>query len=480
MTSEEIPAASRVRVLTIGTTAVLGITGFVLSIIDVVRGHWDHDAGFYFLHSWFVSLGYRPYVDYVSIYPPMMEIMTAVPMWMGISHTVLAVAVPIAWILANSLAIGWLAYSVSGVRSAGFFAAALFPFFSIDNGGNHLTLEHGVIFFTALAIIAAQRSSMFVSGLCAAAALLWKQNGIFVFLPLAVFFWERRKELRPRSFVRFASGLIAPFIAILAWLRFDLHALIQNAREFTGYAQEKAAFDAKWILEEWWRSQFTTVFWVLLCIAFVGLLASSRHRLLALACAIPIAMNLLARCYRNYPHYDLNVWPYVVMLLSLAFIELKRRSGAAAFAGGIVAALGLFAAFFTQYDPIVIWAGKDRLRENFLPAVQEIRRLDPSGRARIRQYGNEGMIEFLSERLPEDLYISYKRLPPDYLGQGVYDDHPPHERIVAIVDLGQDWVRETRKVLVAQGWRVTGRFGDREFAIETLVFGGNGRPAAMP
>lgn len=477
--AEEVPVASRVRVLTIGTMGVLGVTGLVLAIIDVVRGHWDHDAGFYFLHSWFVSLGYRPYIDYVSIYPPMMEIMTAVPMWLGISHTVLSVAVPIAWIVANSAAIGWLAYSVSGVRAAGFFAAVLFPFFSIDNGGNHLTLEHGVIFFTALAIIAAQRSSMFVSGLCAAAALLWKQNGIFVFLPLVALLWERRKELPQRWFLRFALGLIAPFIAILAWLRFDFHALIQNAREFSGYAQEKAAFDAKWILEEWARSQFTTVLAILLCIAFAVLLTSSRHRLLALACAIPIAMNLFARCYRNYPHYDLNIWPYAVMLLSLAFIDLKRRSVAAAFAGGIAAALGLFAAFFTQYDPIVIWAGKDRLHENFLPAVEEIRRLDPRGRARIRQYGNEGMIEFLSERLPEDLYISYKRLPSDYLGLG-YDNHPPHERIVAIVDLGQDWIRETRKILVGQGWRVTGRFGDREFAIETLVYGGNGRPAAMP
>jgi hypothetical protein len=462
------------RLLSVSTIA-LAVAALGLAILDVHRGPWDHDGGFYLLRASFIARGMKPYLDYISIYPPLMEMLDAVPMALGGDRTLLATAIPTAWIAVNALATALLAWAVTRSRAFALVAAALFSLFCVENGGNHVTLEHGVALFSALAFLAILRHpvppprSLFLAGAALSLAGLSKQNGALLFLPLLAILWTWRRALTGRPTAAFFAGALVPPLLIVTWLRFDLHAIRTNfIDQFLAYGGQPVA-DPGVIGKELTRSPFTALILLLLAVAIVAAVILCRsRRLFVLGCAACIAINLGARFYRNYPHYDLNVWPFAVVVTALLFNELRQRHPRRAEALGVLATAATVIVFFAQPSLPLRWSRPGMLETTFLPAARELRRLDPAGRMRVRDYGVEPIVEYLSGHLPEMISIPYSRIPVENDGRGVFDLDPPHDELVVIVDQGQEWAQATRRALQEKGWVTTSRNGRPPIIVETL------------
>jgi hypothetical protein len=440
-----------------GCALILLIMCAGFACVDVFVGQWDHDGGFYLLHSAYVADGMRPYIDYTYIYPPLMDVLTAFALMLPLERFVLALAIPAWWILANTIATALLIWTCTRNRGYALVIAALFPLFSIQNGGNHLTLEHGVALFSMLALVIAMRSrnvspgDAAVVGFFFAAACLSKQNGVITVLPLAAIAFHRRTELSRKHALGFASGAAGLGFMVLAWLRFDLVAIFTNLfGRLVTYA-EASAPAAGWPPEVLRAPQTYAMFLAAGLCAAVAALRLPRFRLVAIAAAVGAALQFLPRLIRDYPHYNLNMWPFLALAFVLAWrcVPPRYRSTASicTAAGAVLLFVGVAANFPFSFPRLAI----------FQMAATQIRALTPANAA-VRQYGNEPILEFLAERR-EEVINRPDSVMQAWDGSGLYASPPAPDTTIVIVNIGQRWLPSLRQQVKAWGFVQRGAVG---------------------
>lgn len=428
-----------------------------VNVLDVIRGPWDHDGGYYLTRAAIVAAGYQPYLDYASIYPPLMELLHAIPVALGIDRYALAIALPLLWIVASSVMSAVLARRL-GCGPNGSFAAAIgFLIMSIENGGNHVTLEHGVVFFSLLAMSilarpgAIGRAALFSCGAALAAAILTKQNGIVTALPIGVMLFERRRELSRASYASFLSGVAAPFVLLLAWLDFEVVRIANNVVELLMAYASGGSHPMRSFYWEYFRSAPTALFLVLVPAAGVVAIASRRHRLLAIVALAGAVVQFLPRIVRDYSHYTINMWPFALLVLVLAAHSSADGMGRltrASIATGL--AVSLLVMGLSQ--SVERWSKPGMLPSTFLPAAESLRRLS-APETRVRQYGSESIIEFLAGRLPGQFDTPTSAFSGVWDGRHLVPEPLPTGIPVVLVDRGASWVPPLRARLEAAGFR---------------------------
>jgi len=396
------PAISSSLIETVAWCTLLAALPFVA--IDVVCGNWDHDGGFYLLRGWYVSTGLRPYLDFGTIYPPLGDIITAVFLKAGFSHVVLAIALPMLWVFATMLATALLVHRATRDRALAVLVAALVPAFSVNNGGNHLTLEHCVSVFSLLAFLPLVRDSRLTPAgaaraiLFSVAAILSKQTGLVTLVVVLAGLVDRRHELtRKHILAMIAAALALPF-GIIAWLGFDLVEI--HANVVSRLARYTASSDpANWgvIRHEFVRSPATA--WLFVATIVLALILAVRVRgirLMALAAAAGVVVQFAPRIIRDYPHYNLNTWPLIVLVLALTLARTQPLVALASRAALLLFAVVVSAALIFTYP----WAGVSPLLHTYYPAATIVSSITPDN-ATVRQYGTEPIIEFLAWRREE-------------------------------------------------------------------------------
>jgi hypothetical protein len=430
----------------------------VIALIDILCGPWDHDGGFFLLRSSYVAAGLRPYLDYVSIYPPLMDLLDAIPMLLPIDRVALAVAIPLGWQLLNAAVTFLLGWRLTRDLPVALMLAVLFLIYSIDNGGNHLTLEHGVVLFSLLTLLCATGPRLTVAhaaaaGACACCALLCKQNGVVIALPLLALLWQRRRDLPPRKALPAALAGAAAVLAMLAsWLDWRLGVIYANTvGKLTKYAASGPRPRGV-LLGELVRSPWTAMLILLALAAGAALLlqrhAPRQHKLLIGSLLLFAIAEFLPRLARNYPHYNLNLWPALAALLALALTAgppPRARSFLFNLLLGI-AALGVAISLSSRH-----LSGKSRLLSDFAPAARALAIVTPPGTP-VRQYGTEPVLEFLAARRQEQISL------PDttfarWDGSGIYDGVPARGIPVVIIDHGRMWEEQTIRQYEAAGYR---------------------------
>lgn len=422
-----------------------------LAIADVVFGPWDRDGGFYLLQATYTAAGVRPYLDYHLIYPPLMNLLDAPFVALPVSRLSLAIALPAIWIAANGAATAFLAWTVTRNRVQTTLMTGLFFAYCIENGGNHLTLEHGVMLFAMLALALVLDTRPFSpgrlawAGLAASAACLCKQNGAIVLLPIAAVLLTRRETRALQPLAAFAAGFALLPLAVLTWLGFKLSAIYQNLwLDALGYA-EATLPDTGW-RNEISRAPGTVVLFFVAGVA--ALTVAARNRKLLLLCGATLVsaiLEFLPRVIRNYPHYNLNIWPFLALLLLLALAHFATREGALTTAGlqaaVLVYSLTLALQHFQTGTPPLV-------RLNV--AATTLRSATPP-EAPVRQYGSEPILEFLAGRsqertdLPTSVWTRWD-------GSGIYRMPPPSNATVVVVDRGQPWVAPVMQQLSGAGF----------------------------
>ena len=454
MTSESSETSDRpfpissALIETVGwVTAAIGLT---LAAAAIVLGPWDHDGGLFLLRGSYIAEGVKPYIDYHTMYPPLVEILTAFAVRTGASRLFLAIGVPFAWILANAIASGLLAWTVTRSHSVATLIGALFPLFAADNGGNHLTLELGVSFFTLLAIAcvagtpALTPRRLALCSVCAAAAMLSKQTGAIALLPVAAILYSRRSEVSRGTIAAFFAGMVSLPLAILAWLRFNVAAIYDNVVTLLGnYAASSPPTIPGWKHEFVYpTSAFLDVIAIVCGLAVVVYVP--RWRLLAGAGLVAVVIEAIPRIVRDYRHYNINMWPFMVLLLALAAAQANENRRAA-----VIAVLLIFATATSLREIGNVQSGESALVRLFVPAAEAVESVTPANGV-VRQYGTEPIIEFLASRREEQI-DKLRRVPAA----------PPDAATVVVVDDGQPWVSPLILDLKARSFRPVAQVGTR-------------------
>ncbi|HEY6895276.1 MAG TPA: hypothetical protein VI258_13965 [Rhodanobacteraceae bacterium] len=414
--------------------SILLVIGLILAAGSVVLGPWDHDGGAYLLRGAYAAEGLRPYINYPSIYPPLVDALTAPAVWLPVSRLNIAVVLPILWLIAlaaASFALGWAAQRD---LTAGLTLAALSAIFTAANRGNHLTLEFGVALFGCVAFAAAIEDRPVLAGLFAACATLSKQNGILVFVPLLFL-------MRPREYVRGLAGAALPIIAVLIWIR-DIPAMWQACvADLITYSRQPAPSPP--ISGEFVRSPET--FLLLLIVVVATIVVRRPVVFAAFACAV---LEFLPRLVRNYPHYTINLWPFIALILAFALTTRVR-----------VAALGTFTALALMHFYFHSKWQTSPLLTTFNNAAQRVAAVTPPN-ARVRQYGAEPIIEFLADRDEDVINKPVAAVfGARWDGSGVYTTPPSPDTTVVLIDRGQPWVRSVFADLQSRGFANAGAFG---------------------
>jgi uncharacterized membrane protein YkgB len=426
-----------------------GAIGLTLAAAAIVIGPWDHDSGDFLINGSYIAQGIRPYVDYHTMYPPLVDIITAFAVRTPASRLFLAIGIPFAWILATSIASGVLAWTITRSHAIATLISALFPLFAIDNGGNHLTLEYGVTFFTllALAVIVGETRltalRLACCGIFIAAAMLSKQTGAVAFMPVAAILYTRRSEVSRKMTGAFLAGLALPPLAILSWLRFDIVAIYQNVvTQVVDYAAKSPTGHSGWRHEFVYPVSAFLEIIVIVCGVAV-LVYVPRWRLLGGAALAAAFIDALPRLLRDYRHYNINMWAFMVLLLALAAAQPNVNRAA-----GVVTVLLIFATVSHLHSLGDMSSTDSLLFQVFTPAGHVVESVTPADSV-VRQYGGEPIIEFLASRAVQ---LVDKPRP---------GDAPSKEVTVVVVNKGQPWVPSLLGDLQNWHFKLIARFGSR-------------------
>jgi len=408
--------------------------------VDVLHGFWDHDSGFYLLHALFIAKGFRPYLDYVTIYPPLFGILNAGPVLLGIDRWALTVGLPILWAASISLlSLAWWRRSAPGTGE--WVVAAMFPLFCIEFGGNHLTLELGVIFFGLLALygfLAAGARAFFLAGVFLGCAFLVKQVGLLMFLPFALQIRSRRETLC------LVGGSLVPVLPLLVWLDFDLGAVLRSARALGGYidqATSNSLGQLGWgiiqvLSRELHRTPPGMAFLAgTLALGFLGTVSlafrhDSRQAVWLGSWTVVALGYFAARAIQNFPHYTLNCWPAILVLVSVSWRVVSARVRHAVvwssvlFSCLVLVSLGGRVTDIGGRPYFRRWEGPGQLDAFLRPVATELDALLPVG-ASVAQNGlEESILFFLTDRLPRNREWPIYDLPPLIEGDAIlFVDH---------------------------------------------------------
>jgi hypothetical protein len=428
-----------------------------LYCVDVVRGIWDHDAGFFLQQAALVAAGHRPYLDFAPFYPPLMAVLNAVPVWLGLDRYALVVGIPVAWTAAVGLATVACARRLApGVPPLlAWLLGAGYALFAVEFGGNHVTLEHAVVLWGLVAVAwfgppeRARAGNFAAAGLACGLAVLSKQVALVLVLPFLL------QVRRPVQGLAFAVGVLAPVVALVAWLGFDLRPLVGSATQLAGYAAHDASggwwsflrhFKAHVLAlpvsvpAEFRRATLGVVAGVATGLAgtwVLGRLREDRARRQAVWVATWLVAGgilLGTRLVKDFPHYTLNCWvPLVVTWL--AFVDRygtqrTMRAWAVTLLAG-VALVALHAPWNPGYMTRFSHAGT--LDTFLVPVATRVDRLIPRDAA-VVDGQCENVLLFLARRVPANRDWALGPFGPNDVTRWVPPGRPCYVLTTAIGD----------------------------------------------
>ncbi|MCG2593056.1 hypothetical protein LZ009_09710 [Ramlibacter sp. XY19] len=445
----------------LGLLLLLASLGLVA--IDIFWGFWDHDSGFYLNQSAMMAAGLKPFVDFITIYPPLFNGLNAIPVALGVHPWTLLWAVPLFWISANCLLT--VAYLRRATRErwpawSAWVGGIAFALYCIDSGGNHNTLEHGVVFFGLASLLAFEGYAglrFLAVGALVACATLSKQVGVLLLIPFAtqVRSWRQALQL--------SAGFIAPLVVCLAWLQFDVDAIARSFEALKGYVGDDEPASGPWLLLQKfvvvcltdlgrapWIFIQSAACWGLGMYGVLLLVRRREYRSAAWLAAWMLvgAMFYGARVKNNFPHYSINLWPPIVAVVGTCAAVVPSTVCRRLFQAATALSVAFLVVFSWRIHDMVgkpyftRWEHGGNLF--FLKRVAEEIRRDVSPQASITQLGmEESVILFMAGFLPRNKDWGPYHMVAELEGDGIL-----------FTDYGQSEAAQRKKEILARGYKL--------------------------
>lgn len=409
-------------------TLLFVCSSLLVSYVGVVLGEWQHDGGFYLLTSSFISKGFKPYVDFSLMYPPLVLIINSLPISLGFDRLAVALAIPMFWNTLNTLLTLFLTRFLTGRWIPALLLAGFFPIISLESEGNGIFLEHAVVSFSLLGLITACRVSrpidFFWLGLTTICIVLSKQIGIVSLIPIIALCIDRFSHMPDRKSLFFLlAGLGLPVLAILMWINFDFKEILNLWTNLYSYASTSPLSNDwsvfKKDLAE--RPLFVSLFLAMILFCTTNFVIEKRFKkkMVMAAFMISAVIYILPRTLRDYGHYNLNTWPLIVGGILVSLQSFQNSPKKIRFLAGGMVAFSLFVTWPQIWKtPLDLskWKRPNALLDIYYPASQYVKSTTTPA-DRILQFGEQPIIEFLSDRLPQkinlnwdDSYASYEDL----------------------------------------------------------------------
>lgn len=391
-----------------------------LYLNDIFKGFWDHDSGFYFMQSSMMASGLKPYIDFTTIYPPIYNAINAIPIYFGIDRWLLVWLIPFSWV-ATASALTYIYWKKCFPEQAPYWrwiVTALFPLFCIDFGGNHNTLELGVVSFGIAALATSQRrgvAASFFTGVLIGLAFLSKQVGILLLLPFL------SQCLTLKSALTILMGVTTSIFLSWGWLNFDTSAILNSHSLLQTYVSQSSSSSPFGILNDFAIVVYIDIFrtppgvffflftFMIACVAGFATLRQKHYRQFAwiLSWFIVCVSFLGARALNNFPHYTLNCWPAVIALLAASLPHIPRRNFQILAISHVSIAALILVFFYQRINALPYsdgryfsrWAKESEISEFLYPVAIELKKHIPTN-ATISQIGTEeNILLFLAERM---------------------------------------------------------------------------------
>jgi hypothetical protein len=401
------------------TATAVFVGCLALYLVDVLYGPWNGNGGFFLVQSSLLADGLRPYLDFQPFYPPLIAALHAPLVGLGLDRWMLAIGIPLLWVV--GIGVLTLAALRQDVPRLSGWALGLtlgaYALFSLDNVGNHMTLEHGVVASGLLAVVtfrSAERPGalqFFAAGMFAACAGLSKQSGMVLVLPFLtqVRGWREAAAL--------VVGWLQPWLALsMLWalgpadLATSFASVPRYASYFNGELASNGANGVAKLLEraynilrwEYKRSPVCLVGMGLVALGGVAAVRRTsdwRQRAWLGAWMVVAAATLGSRVLMDFYHYTLNVWPALVVL---AGASLRQAPGAALRAAVTIGACSAVALVLgtRHLNPAYThrWQASV-LMDHIKPVASELAALSPNDRW-VYNASVDMMVLFLADKLP--------------------------------------------------------------------------------
>lgn len=301
---------------------VIILTGLVmvgLFAILVLTQPIMQDEGVFLTIGKYLNQGQLPYRDFFDHKPPGMYFLFASlfkvfgqSLWVAKISLILST-------VGSAVLLGKISHALK--PGSGWLAAILF-FFLLTQFEGHLMIAEPFLLTPLLLSLwlllhPKKPAWIFLAGVSAGLALLFKQTAVLSVLPLLIFAFRSTRK----------NGLIFFSGATFPWIIFGLYLTIQGlVPEFwhqavtltlTSYPRESLSFVVSFLQNNFF---WTLPVWIL---ALVSLwIRWPKKQMFWLLILLPLPVMF----FRHYPHYWVQLLPFVAGVAAIVLLELRRRA----------------------------------------------------------------------------------------------------------------------------------------------------------
>jgi 4-amino-4-deoxy-L-arabinose transferase-like glycosyltransferase len=276
------------------------------------------DEGVFLTIGKYLNQGWLPYQDLVDHKPPGIYFLFACLFKLFGPGIWVAKVALIVTTGGASVMVGKIAELLK--RGAGWYASGLFLFLMTQFEGYFLIAEPFLLFPLLLSLWLLLRFKnqprwLFLAGILLAVAMLFKQTAVLSVLPILGLVYTSSLKQR---FI-FVMGIIFPLLLLLVYLNFNgiaaeawqqvvVLTLTRYPNEPLGYVLQLLKTNFVWTLPIW------------MLLALGVKMSLSHKKLLWTLILLPLPFMF----FRHYPHYWVQILPFVAIVVASVLVELRR------------------------------------------------------------------------------------------------------------------------------------------------------------
>lgn len=293
---------------------------FIVFSVLVLTKPIVQDEGVFLTIGKYLNHGWSPYQDLFDHKPPAIYFLFAL-LFKLFSVNVLTIKIAL---IVSTLGAAALLQKISDrlKKGSGWIAAAIFIFLMTQFEGYFLIAEPFLLLPLLLSMwlllrFGGNRRWLFLAGVFLGISMLFKQTSVLSAIPLFFLVHQSTKK----GVLVFIGGLILPWLLFAgyllanslmadAWHQIVTLTLNSYPHEKLGYILSMLQTNFLWTLPIW------VLFWLGLKTKFVH-----KNMLLAL-----VMLPLPFMFFRHYPHYWVQVLPFVALIVAAVLVDLQRQA----------------------------------------------------------------------------------------------------------------------------------------------------------